>query len=173
MNKQEKNEMIAELTEVLNSSEVVYLTDTAGLDAEAASDLRRTCFNNDVSLRVVKNTLLKKAMENVEGKDFSEMFDLLTGPTALMIAEAGNGPAKLIKDLRKKYAKPVIKGAYVQEAIFIGDQVDALASMKSKNELIADVILLLQSPAKNVISSLKSGGSTIAGLVKALEERAQ
>ena len=172
MNKEQKNQMIDELTEVLTSSGVIYLTDTADLNAEAASDLRRTCFNNDVSLRVVKNTLRKKAMERVEGKDFSEMFDQLAGPTALMIAETGNGPAKMIKDLRKKYDKPVIKAAYVEESIYIGDQVDALASIKSKNELIADVILLLQSPAKTVISALNAGNK-LAGLVKALEDRAQ
>lgn len=172
MNKQEKNQMIDELAEVLTGSGVIYLTDTAGLNAEAASDLRRTCFNNDISLRVVKNTLLKKAMEKVEGKDFTEMFDQLVGPTAIMLSETGNGPAKMIKDLRKKHDKPVIKAAYVEESIYIGDQVDALAAIKSKNELIADVIMLLQSPAKNVISALNAGNK-IAGLVKALEERAQ
>jgi len=172
MNKQDKNQMIDELTDILNGSEVVYLTDTAGLDAEAASELRRTCFSKDISLKVVKNTLLKKAMERVEGKDFSEMFDQLAGPTAIMISETGNGPAKMIKDLRKKYDKPVIKAAYVEESIYIGDQVDALASIKSKNELIADVILLLQSPAKNVISALNAGNK-LAGLVKALEQRAK
>ena len=173
MTREEKNEMIVELTGVLNESNVVYIADTAGLTAEGASDLRRTCFKNNVSLRVVKNTLLKKAMENAEGKDFSEMFEALSGPTAIMISEAGNAPAKLIKSFRKKHDKPIIKAAYVEESIYIGDQVDALASIKSKNELIADVIMLLQSPAKNVISSLTSAGNTISGLVKALEDRAQ
>lgn len=173
MTREEKNNVVSELTEVLSGSEVVYITDAADLSAEAASDLRRTCFKNNISMRVVKNTLLKRAMESVEGKDFSEMFEALSGPTALMISEAGNGPAKMIKDFRKKHAKPIIKAAYVEESIYIGDQVDALASIKSKNELIADVIMLLQSPAKNVISSLTSAGSTLSGLVKALEERAK
>ncbi len=172
MTREEKNEMIQELTGVLSNNGVVYLADTAGLDAEAASDLRRTCFKNNIGMRVVKNTLLKKAMEQVEGKDFSEMFSLLEGPTAIMLSEAGNAPAKMIKDFRKKHDKPIIKGAYVEESVYIGDQVDALAAIKSKNELIADVVMLLQSPAKNVISALNAGNQ-LAGLVKALEERAQ
>src|SRR5690606_8964959 len=122
----------------------------------------------------VKNTLLKKAIEKVEGKDFSDLLPLLKGQTAIMISEVGNAAAKLIKDFRKKGDKPVIKGAFIEEAIFVGDnQLDTLADMKSKNELIGDIILLLQSPAKNVISGLQSGKHTLAGLVKALEERAQ
>ena len=173
MTKEEKNDMIVELTETLSSSNVVYLTDTAGITVETANDLRRTCFKNNVSLRVVKNTLLRKAMEKVEGKDFSELYELLSGPTAIMISDAGNAPAKLIKEFRKKSEKPVIKGAYIEEAVYIGDQVDALAAIKSKEELIGDVILLLQSPIKNVVGSLQSGQNTLSGLIKALEERAQ
>jgi len=174
MTKEEKNKAIEELTATLSTSNVVYLTDTSGITVEQANNLRRNCFKNNVSLQVVKNTLLKKAIEKVEGKDFSELLPLLKGQTAIMISEVGNAPAKLIKDFRKKGDKPVIKGAFIEEAIFVGDnQLDTLADMKSKNELIGDIILLLQSPAKNVISGLQSGKHTLAGLVKALEERAQ
>ena len=123
-------------------------------------------------MQVVKNTLLRKAMDRVEDKDYSELYDLLKGNTGLMTADTGNVPAKLIKEFRKKSDRPILKGAYVQEAIFVGDnQVDALASLKSKDELVGDIIALLQSPAKNVISGLKSGGGTLAGIVKTLQER--
>ena len=174
MNKEQKNQEIQDLAAQLNDSNVVYLTDTSGITVETANNLRRNCFKSGVSMKIVKNTLLRKAMEQVEGKDFSEMYDLLKGQTVLMMAEAGNAPAKVIKDFRKKSDKPVVKGAFIDEAIYLGDeQLDALASLKSKEELIGDVILLLQSPIKNVVSSLQSGGSTLSGLVKALEERAQ
>ena len=173
MNKDEKNIAIDELTELLNSSSVFYLTDTSGITVEQANDLRRSCFRSNVSLKIVKNTLLKKAMEKAEGKDFSEMFDLLKGQTALMVSDTGNAPAKLIKDFRKKSDKPIVKGAYVEETVYVGDnQLEALVNIKSKNELIGDIILLLQSPAKNVISSLQSGKGTLSGLLKALEEKA-
>ena len=174
MNKEQKNQEIKDLAAQLNDSNVVYLTDTSGITVETANNLRRNCFKSGVSMKIVKNTLLRKAMEQVEGKDFSEMYDLLKGQTVLMMAEAGNAPAKVIKDFRKKSDKPVVKAAFIDEAIYVGDeQLDALASLKSKEELIGDVILLLQSPIKTVVSSLQSGGSTLSGLVKALEERAQ
>lgn len=173
MTREEKNQEIETLTEALKGSEVVYLTDIAGLNAEQTSNLRRLCFKNDIRINVVKNTLLKKAMEK-SGKDFEGLFDTLKGNTSIMIAEKGNAPAKLIQDLRKKkQEKPLLKGAYIQESIYVGDNnLEALAALKSKDELIGDVIALLQSPAKNVVSALQSGKHTLGGLIKALEERA-
>ena len=172
MNKEEKSKQIAYLTEKISNASVFYLADTSELSADDTSKLRRRCFKWDVSLEVVKNTLVKKAMESIEGKDMSPFYELLKGQTSLMISDKGNEPAKIIKEFRKKSDKPVLKGAFVEEAIFIGDdQIDMLVSLKSKEELIGDIITLLQSPAKNVISALNSGGSTIAGLVKTLSER--
>lgn len=172
MTKSEKNQLIDELAETLTASNVFYLADTSELSAEATSNLRRTCFKQQVSMQVVKNTLLIKALERVEGKDFSELYDVLAGPTSLMIAEAGNAPARLIKEFRKKNAKPILKAAYVEEMVYIGDnQLDALVDIKSREELIGDVISLLQSPMRNVMSALSSGGNTIAGLVKTLSEK--
>lgn len=173
MTREEKDTLISDLAERLTQNEVVYLADVADLDAENAGKLRRLCFQRDVQLQVVKNTLLRKAMERVEGKDFGDLTEVLKGNTGIMIAEAGNAPAKLIKEFRKKSTKPILKGAYIEESIYIGDDyLEALASLKSKNELIGDIILLLQSPAKNVVGSLQSGGGTLSGLVKALQERA-
>lgn len=174
MRKEEKNELIGDLVEKLSSTNVVYVADTANLNAEESSKLRRECFRQNISLEVVKNTLLRKAMERVEGKDFSELFDLLSGPTAILTAEQGKAPAQLIKAFRAKNPKPILKGAYISESVYIGDdQLDTLLALKSREELIGDIIGLLQSPAKNVLSALQSGGSTIAGLVKTLEQRAQ
>jgi large subunit ribosomal protein L10 len=173
MNKETKDLMINQLVEELSSANVVYLADAAGLNAEKTSDLRRKCFNQNISLKVVKNTLLEKAMEKVEGKDFSELYPAIKGPTAVMISEVGNAPAKLIKDFRKTSDKPILKGAYVEEAVYLGDnQLEALVNIKSREELIGEVIGLLQSPAKNVISALKGQGGKIAGIVKTLSERA-
>ena len=172
MQKELKVSIVDELTETLSKSGVFYITDTADLNAESISNLRRICFKSDIELRVVKNTLLKKAFEQVEDRDYSEFYDLLKGPTALMISETGNAPAKVIKDFRKKHDKPILKGAWVEEAIYIGDdQVEALVNVKSKEELLGEIITILQSPAKNVVSALQSSGSTIAGLVKTLQER--
>jgi large subunit ribosomal protein L10 len=147
--------------------------DIDGLNAVQTSNLRRLCYKADISLSVVKNTLLRKAMEN-SSKNYDELYPTLKGSTSIMMSETGNAPAKLIKGLRKKkQAKPILKGAYIQEAIFVGDQnLEALAALKSKEELVAEIIALLQSPAKNVISGLKSAGGTLAGLLKTLEERA-
>lgn len=173
MTKEEKNIAIDQLTEELASANIFYIADTSELDAESTSKLRRVCFKQDVSLKIVKNTLLQKAMERVEDKDFSQLYDVLAGPTAIMYSEVGNLPAKIIKDFRKKNDKPVLKAAYVEEAIFIGDdQLTALSEIKSKEELLGEIVGLLQSPAKNVISALQSGKHTIAGLVKTLAERA-
>jgi large subunit ribosomal protein L10 len=172
MTREEKNRFIDELAEKLNNSPIFYLADTSELTVEVTNQLRSNCFKNNITLSVVKNTLLQKAMERVEGKDFSSLYDVLSGPTSIMFSEVGNAPAKLIEDFRKKNAKPILKAAYVEEAIFIGDEnLKALVSLKSKEELLGDIIGLLQSPAKNVISALQSGGQTIAGVVKTLSER--
>ena len=172
MTKEEKQSAINDLSQTLDSNGVIYITDISELDATATSSLRRQCFAKDIKLSVVKNTLLKKAMENVKDKDLSELYDILPGPTAIMISEVGNAPAKLIKDFRKKNDKPVLKGAYVEEMVFVGDgQLKTLVDIKSKDELLGEVIGLLQSPAKNVLSALTSSKSTIAGIVKTLSEK--
>ncbi|MEC7173631.1 MAG: 50S ribosomal protein L10 [Bacteroidota bacterium] len=171
MTKEQKAQEIQDLTEELSSAKNLYLTDIAGLDAVQTSALRRACFKANVKLSVVKNTLLAKAMESSD-KDFGNLHEILKGNTSLMFSEVGNTPAKLIKDFRKKSEKPVLKGAYIEEAIYIGDdQIDLLESIKSKEELIGDIITLLQSPAKNVISSLQSGGSKISRILRTLSER--
>ena len=172
MKKEEKQVMIDELSKRLDENNIIYIADISSLDAVATSSLRRQCFAKNIKLSVVKNTLLKKAMENVQGKDLTELYDILPGPTAIMLSDTGNLPAKLIKDFRKKRDKPVLKGAFVEESIYIGDdQLNLLADIKSKDELIGDVIGLLQSPAKNVISALTSSKGKIAGLVKTLSEK--
>ncbi len=172
MTREEKNQAIDALADKITNANVFYLADTGDLNAEQASNLRRRCFKGNVQMEYVKNTLLEKAFEKIEGVDLSPFYELLKGQTSLMISEKGNEPAKIIKEFRKKGDKPVLKGAFIDQALFIGDdQIDALAALKSKEELVGDVIALLQSPAKNVLSALQSGGSTIAGLVKTLEER--
>lgn len=171
MKRSEKQQVIENLTKEINSYNHFYLADLTGLNAERSSSLRRLCFQKEVKLIVVKNTLLKRAME-ASDKEASELYDVLKGNVSLMFSNEGNVPAKLIKDFRKKTQIPALKGAYVEECVYIGDnQLDALVSVKSKNELIGDVIALLQSPAKNVISALQSGGQTIAGIVKTLSEK--
>lgn len=171
MKREDKYQIIESLTENLKSREVVYLTDTSDLDVETINKLRRLCFRRNVTLQVVKNTLLRKAMEASE-KNFEPLFEVLKGSTSIMLAETANVPALLIKEFRKSSPKPILKGAYVQESFFIGDdQLDMLVSLKSKEELIGDLIGLLQSPARNVISALQSGGSTIAGVLKTLSEK--
>jgi len=171
MTREEKSAVIENLTEKLADNTVIYLADISGLNAKQTSDLRRACFKANVNLAVVKNTLLAKAMESSD-KDFGELPTTLKGNTSLMIAETGNAPAKLIKDFRKKSEKPVLKGAFIETAIYIGDdQLETLVNIKSKEEVIGDIIGLLQSPAKNVISALKSGGGTIAGILKTLSEK--
>jgi large subunit ribosomal protein L10 len=173
MNKDQKAQYIDDLAAELSNANVFYLADTAELSVETINQLRRRCFQAGISLRVVKNTLLEKAMERVEGRNYGQLPEVLGGPTSIMFAEVGNAPAKLIKEFRKKSDKPLLKGAYIEEAIFIGDnQLDALEAIKSREELIGDIIGLLQSPAKNVISGLTGGGSKIAGILKTLEERA-
>lgn len=171
MTREDKNNSIQELTTKLNNSKHFYLADTSELNAEVTSHLRRRCFEQDVKLLVVKNTLLKKALENCEG-NYEELYELLKNSTSIMFCEHSNVPAKLIKEFRKQYDKPILKGAFVEESIYIGDdQLDALVSIKSKEELIAEIIALLQSPAKHVISSLQSAGSSLSGIVQKLSEK--
>ncbi|MGB0403775.1 MAG: 50S ribosomal protein L10 [Salibacteraceae bacterium] len=174
MTREDKTKNIEDLAGKISGAKVIYLADVAGLNAESTSKLRRLCFNKEVGFQVVKNTLLKKAMEKVEDRDFSGLFEVMKGNTSIMLSEFGNTPAKLIKEFRTKEVKPVLKGAWIEETVFIGDdQLETLANLKSKNELIAEVVALLQSPAKNVISALNSGSSTIAGVVKTLSERSE
>lgn len=173
MNREEKAKYIDELTAQLNEASIIYLADTADLTVEVVNQLRRKCFQQNIGIRVVKNTLLAKALERVEGKNFGDLPTVLAGATSILFSEVGNAPAKLIKDFRAKNAKPLLKGAYIEEAVFIGDnQLDALVAIKSKEEVIGDIIGLLQSPAKNVVSALKGQGGKIAGILKTLEERA-
>ena len=157
MTRNEKSTVIENLTTLLAENNNIYLADISAMDAESTSNLRRACFNANVSLEVVKNTLLAKAMESAD-KEFGDLSSVLKGNTSIMIAEAPNAPAKVIKEFRKKKDKPVLKGAYVQEGVYIGDeQLDTLVAIKSREELIGDIITLLQSPAKNVISALLNG----------------
>ena len=171
MTREEKSQVIEELTAQLADNTNIYLTDISGLNAGSTSDLRRACFKANVKLNVVKNTLLTKAME-ASDKDFGDLPTVLKGNTSVMYSETGNAPAKVIKAFRKKSEKPLLKGAFIEEAIYLGDdQLDMLVDIKSKEELIGEIVGLLQSPAKNVISALKSGGGTIAGIIKTLSEK--
>ncbi len=173
MTKEQKAQYIDELAAELSTAGVFYLADTSELTVETINQLRRRCFQSNIRLKVVKNTLLAKAMNQIEGKDYGQLQEVLAGPTSIMFSEVGNLPAKIIKDFRKKSAKPILKGAFIDEAVFIGDdQLDTLVSLKSKEELVGEIIGLLQSPAKNVISALKGQGGKIAGILKTLEERA-
>lgn len=171
MNREEKRLVVEELQGQMQEYGNFYIADTSSLSVEAINSIRRKCFDNDIVMKVAKNTLIRKAIEGLEG-DASEIYESLKGSSSLLFSKTGNGPAKLIKALRKTSDKPVLKAAYIDSTVFIGDnQLDALVSLKSREELIGDIVGLLQSPAKNVISALKSGGSTIAGLVKTLQER--
>ena len=170
MTREEKSKVIERLTTELAENTNIYMTDVSGLDASETSKLRRACFKANIKLSVVKNTLLSKAMESSE-KDFGNLDEVLVGNTALMYSEVGNSPAKLIKQFRKKSERPLLKGASIEDAIYVGDdQVEFLANIKSREELIGEVITLLQSPAKNLISALQSSGSTISGVLKTLSE---
>ena len=172
MKKELKDTIIVELGEKLKEYPHFYLVDLTGLDAEKTSDLRRNCFKNEIHLLVVKNKLLHKAFENAE-TDYSALYDCLKGNTALMFTNVANAPAKLLKDYKtKKQEIPALKGAYAEESFFVGaDKLDELVAIKSKNELIADVVAMLQSPFQNVLSQLQSGSNTITGVLKTLEER--
>ena len=172
MTREEKSQVIEDLTGRLTENRVIYLADISGLNASDTSNLRRACFKAGVKLAVVKNTLLAKAMESSD-KDFGELPTVLKGNTSMMFSEASNAPAKVIKEFRKgKNEKPILKGAYIEESIYVGDdQLDKLVNIKSKEELIGEIIGLLQSPAKNVISALQSGGGKIHGILQTLSER--
>ena len=171
MKSSEKQVIINNLQEQIDSYNHFYLADISGLNAENTSDLRRLCFKQEVKLVVVKNTLLRKALEN-SGKNAEELYEALKGNTSVMFTENGNVPAKLIKDFSKKHDKPVLKAAYVEESVYVGaDQLDVLVAVKSKNELIADVVALLQSPMNTLLGQLKSGGNTIHGVLDTLKEK--
>lgn len=173
MTKEQKEKYVDDLAADLANNNVIYLADTSELTVETINNLRRKCFNSNIQMRVVKNALLAKAMERVEDKNFGDLATVLKGATSIMFSEVGNAPAKLIEDFRKKSEKPLLKGAYIEEAIYIGDnQLKALVEIKSKEELLGEIIGLLQSPAKNVVSGLKGAGGKIAGILKTLEERA-
>lgn len=172
MKKEDKATVISQITEVLGEYPHFYLVETAGLDAEKTSALRRECFKNDIKLLVVKNTLLHKALEQMEG-DYSELYPALAGPTSLMCTTVANAPAKLLKSfIKKDDTLPKLKAAYAEGTVYMGaDQLEALTAIKSKNELIADVIALLQSPAKNVVSALQSGGNKLHGILETLSKK--
>tara|TARA_A100000164_G_scaffold293429_1_gene267154 strand:+ start:1079 stop:1753 length:675 start_codon:yes stop_codon:yes gene_type:complete len=171
MNKEEKVKLVNDLKDQLANYKSIYLTDIAGLDSVQTSKLRRECFNSNVKLSVVKNTFLERAMSNSES-DFGELKDLLKGNTTIMLSDVGNSPAKVIKKFRKDGDKPILKGAFVDEAIYIGDEhIEVLFKLKSKEEVIGEIISILQSPAKNIISALKSSSGKIAGLVKTLSDK--
>ncbi len=175
MTRAEKTAAIAELKEKFSNNSFFYLTDSSTLTVEQVNQLRGLCYEKGVEMKVVKNTLARKAMEDApEEKGYSALFDSLKGPTAIMFTETANVPARIIEEFRKTNEKPLIKAAYIDTSVFVGDdQLKALAALKSKEELLGEVIGLLQSPVKNVLSSLQSGGSTIMGLLKALEERSE
>ena len=171
MRREDKSKLIDSLAEQINATPHFYLADVSDLSALDSSDLRRACFKKDIKMQVVKNTLLKKAFEKSE-KNVEEIYDILVNNTSIMFSEVGNVPAKLIKEFRKKKDRPVLKAAYVEESIYIGDeQLEILANIKSKEELIGDIIALLQSPIKNVVSSLQSGGQTLTGVLETLSKK--
>lgn len=171
MKREEKEQIITSLVENLSKYNNFYITDISNLTVEKTNQLRRLCFEKEVKINVAKNSLIKKALERLEG-DYSPMFEALKGSTAIMYSDTGNVPAKLIKQFRKTSDRPVLKGAWIDSSVFIGDNnVETLSALKSKAELVADIIALLQSPAKNVISGLQSGGQKLVGILKTLEEK--
>jgi large subunit ribosomal protein L10 len=171
MNKEEKHELVIALTEQMKEYGNFYITDTSDLTVAKVNHIRRQCFESDITMQVAKNSLIKKAMEAMGG-DFAPIYDVLKGSSSILFSKSSTAPAKLIKQLRKKGEKPILKAAYIDTAIFIGDkQLDTLINLKSKDQLIGEIIGLLQSPAKNVISALQSSGNILAGVVKTLQER--
>jgi large subunit ribosomal protein L10 len=172
MNKEEKHELVIALTEQMKEYGNFYITDTSNLTVAKVNNIRRQCFESDITMQVAKNSLIKKAMEATGAGDFTAVYDVLKGSSSILFSKSATAPAKLIKKLRKKGEKPILKAAYIDASIFIGDnQLDTLINLKSKEQLIGEVIGLLQSPAKNVISALQSGGNILAGVVKTLQER--
>ena len=171
MKQEQKAQIIDAIAKDLAEYSNVYVTDMSGFTVDTVNQFRRLCFRRDIKVKVVKNTLLKRAME-ASDVDYSGIYEALKGTTAIMLSNVGNAPARLIKEFRAKNKKPLLKGAFIEETSYLGDEnLEALCNIKSKNELIADVIALLQSPAKNVVSALQSGGGKLAGIVKTLSER--
>jgi large subunit ribosomal protein L10 len=171
MKKEDKNQLIDSLVKDLQENKHIYLADIGGMNVLTVNSLRRLCYKRNVKLRVVKNTLLKRALEKTSGEN-QQLFDLLKGPTSIMLSQTGNAPARIIKEFRLSNQKPILKGAYVEECLYVGhDQLESLVNLKSKEELVGDIILLLQSPAKRVVSALQSGGGKIAGIVKTLSDK--
>ena len=171
MRREEKNAIISELEEKLNQYNHFYLADISELNAADTSMLRRKCFEKEILLVVVKNTMLKKALEKFDGT-FDELYSSLKNSTSVMFCDTGNTPAKLIQDFRKGHEKPILKAAFVEESIYVGENMlETLSTIKSKEELIGDVIALLQSPMNNLLSALKSGGSQLAGALQVLAEK--
>ena len=171
MKKDEKTQFIDDLAEKLNKVDTFYLADISNLNVETTSRLRRLCFKRNIQLKMVKNSLLKKAMEKT-GRDFQEFYPVMKGSTSILFSEVANDPAKLIVEFRRTSPKPILKGAFVQDTVFLGDdQLMPLVNIKSREELIGDIIGLLQSPLNNVMSALQSGGSTLSGIVKTLSEK--
>ena len=171
MKREDKNTIIENLKKQINESNHFYLADISELNASDTSSLRRKCFEKDIKLIVVKNTLLKRALENSEG-DFGDLYAVCKDSTSIMFSDTGNIPAKLIKEFRKEHHKPVLKAAYVEESIYVGDQyLDALTEIKSKEELLGDLILLLQSPMRNILSALQSGSNVLTGVLRTLSDK--
>lgn len=172
MKKEDKTLLIEKIGNTLKEYSCVYLVQSSGLNAEKTSALRRACFQDGIKMMCVKNTLLKKAFEESE-LDYSELYGLLHGETTLLLSNVGNAPAKMMKKFRdKKETLPILKGAFVEESVYVGEEMlDTLAAIKSKNELIADVVALLQSPAKNVISALNSGAGKLHGILETLSNK--
>ena len=175
MTRDEKKTAVAELKDKFSSNPFFYLTDSSSMTVAEVSDFRRKCYEQGVEMKVVKNTLAIKAIEQLDNKEeYDEVLPLLRGNTALLFTSTANAPAKILKEFRKDMDKPLLKGAFIDTDVFVGDeQISTLSAMKSKEDLIGDIIMLLQSPMKNVISSLQSGGQTLSGLLKALEQRAE
>ena len=174
MRKEDKSAIIAQLGELLNQYPHFYLVDVEGMNAAQTSSLRRKCFQSELKMVVVKNTLLRKALDN-SNVEFDALYPVLKGTTAVLFTQVANAPAKLMKEmLSKKLTKPALKAAYAEEGIYVGaDQLDVLCAIKSKNEVIAEIVALLQSPAKNVVSALQSGANTIHGVLKTLGEKSE
>ena len=171
MTREEKSKAITEIKDVLSQNGIIYLTDISGLNSIETSNLRRLCFKSGVKLEVMKNTLLEQAM-TASDKDFGDLLETLKGNTSIMLSDVGNAPAKVIKDFRKKSERPILKGAIIENDIYLGDeQLELLSSIKSKEEIIGEIVLLLQSPVRNVISALKSSSNKLSGIIQTLSNR--
>ena len=171
MTREEKSKAITDITKVLSQNEIIYLTDISGLNSIETSNLRRLCFKSGVKLEVMKNTLLEQAM-TASDKDFGDLLETLKGNTSVMLSDVGNAPAKVIKDFRKKSERPILKGAIIESDVYLGDeQLELLSSIKSKEEIIGEIVLLLQSPVRNVISALKSSSNKLSGIIQTLSNR--